>query len=292
MIRMNPVLEKEMKRNMRSIKSSWVIFGVNMVLGIVGVLTFFGSGGKETYLTAGQYRFPIRSYIMIAYVLFAMICLLVPGIAGASIAIERERKTLDLLLLTYLSPWRIIMGKLEASLGMILLITISAMPILSLIMIFGGISVLDLCTLILIMVLSGIFIGSISVFCSVVCNKTTVAVIVSYVITIFLTIGMLIVFYWAYSILSMNSVYTENSTIPQFGPWIYLLYFNPLVVFYGLLSKQTGNGYELIKICNYFGDYTNNFGVEHIVSISIFVQLFISGGLLYFAGKFINTRKK
>ena len=34
-MRMNPVLENEMKRNMRSMKSSWVVFGINLLLTII-----------------------------------------------------------------------------------------------------------------------------------------------------------------------------------------------------------------------------------------------------------------
>ena len=55
MFRLNPVLENEMKRNMRSMKGTWIIFGVNVLLTAVAVITYFGTGGSKEYLTAGQY---------------------------------------------------------------------------------------------------------------------------------------------------------------------------------------------------------------------------------------------
>ena len=67
------------------------------------------------------------------------------------------------------------------------------------------------------------------------------------------------------------------------GKWIYLLYLNPLVIYFGLLSRQVGSGSELLQICNHFGEYSNNFGVLHMA---------ISVILLYLAGKHINPLRK
>ena len=159
-IKLNPVLENEMKRNMRSIKGSWVIFIVNVILTVVALLTYFGTVGQQDFLTSGQYRFPVQYYVMMAYALFLMICILVPGIAGGSIAIERDRRTLDLLLTTHLSPWKVVIGKLESSLSFIFLVAFSALPVMALILVFGGVSFVDLFALVGILVISGIFIGS------------------------------------------------------------------------------------------------------------------------------------
>ena len=52
-IKLNPVLENEMKRNMRSIKGSWVIFIVNVILTVVALLTYFGTVGQQDFLTSG-----------------------------------------------------------------------------------------------------------------------------------------------------------------------------------------------------------------------------------------------
>ena len=130
-MRLNPVLENEMKRNMRSMKGTWIIFGVNVLLTAVAIITYFGTGGSKEFLTAGQYRFPIQCYMMMAYALFMMIGVLVPGVAGGSIAIERERKTLEILLTTHLSPWKVVVGKLESSLSFIFLVSFSALPVIS-----------------------------------------------------------------------------------------------------------------------------------------------------------------
>ena len=106
-MRKNPVLENEMKRYTRNMKCAWIILGVNLVLALFALIAQMGLSGRENYMTILQYRFPIQCYVLMGYGLFLAICILIPGLAGGSIAGERERKTLDLLLTTHLSPWKI-----------------------------------------------------------------------------------------------------------------------------------------------------------------------------------------
>lgn len=291
-MRMNPVLENEMKRNMRSMKSSWVVFGINLLLTIISVAAYFGTASPGGYLSSGQYRYPVKCYMIIAYTLFFMICLLVPGITGGSIAIERERKTLDILLTTHLSPWKIVFGKLESSLSMIFLIGFSTLPAVSLILIFGGVSVIDLLSLVVILVISGIFIGSIGIFCSAMIRKSTVATVVSYVIVMMLILGTVAVLMAGYYFLEIRAQQMGIYDSVNMGNGIYLLLLNPLCSYFGLLSHQVGSGNELLEICNYYGEYSGSTGVRHMLLISILVQILLSAILLYAAGKNINPLRK
>lgn len=291
-MRMNPVLENEMKRNMRSMKSSWVVFGINLLLTIISVAAYFGTASPGGYLSSGQYRYPVKCYMIIAYTLFFMICLLVPGITGGSIAIERERKTLDILLTTHLSPWKIVFGKLESSLSMIFLIAFSTLPAVSLILIFGGVSVIDLLSLVVILVISGIFIGSIGIFCSAMIRKSTVATVVSYVIVMMLILGTVAVLMAGYYFLEIREQQMGIYDSVNMGNGIYLLLLNPLCSYFGLLSHQVGSGNELLEICSYFGEYSGSTGVRHMLLISILVQILLSAILLYAAGKNINPLRK
>ena len=235
---------------------------------------------------------PVQCYMIMAYVLFILICLLVPGIAGGSIAIERERRTLDILLTTHLSPWKIIVGKLEASLCVIFMLACSALPVISLVLIYGGISLTDLLALVAILVICGIFIGSIGVFCSAICRKTTVATILSYVIVLFLALGTIALVAVIYYVLGVQAERMEIYQAPDVGGWIYLLYLNPLVTFYGLLSHQVGSGSELINVCCCFGDFAQDPGVRHMLPAAIAVQLLLSVILLIIAGRRINPLRR
>ena len=132
-MRLNPVFEKEMKRNSRSSRISWIIFVCNLLLAVVAFVCYFGESSQLGYLAPVSYSVPMNCYILMTYLLFILVVLSVPAVAGGSISLEREKKTLDVLLTTNLNPWRIITGKLEASLGVVLILTVSALPVLSLV---------------------------------------------------------------------------------------------------------------------------------------------------------------
>lgn len=215
-----------------------------------------------------------------------------PGTAGGAIAGERERKTLDLLLTTHLSPWKIILGKLESSLCLIFLISFSTLPVIGLVLIYGGITLVNLFQLILNLVITGIFIGSIGIFYSAIMRKTTVAVILSYVTVVLLVLGTVGILFGIGYIQQMQGMYQEDFTGIRLGGLVYLLYFNPAVTLYGLIGQQTTNAYGLVRLCGYFGDYSHSFGVEHMVELSILVQLGCSALLLIAAGRHIHPMRK
>ena len=136
-MRLNPVFEKEMKRNSRSSRISWIIFVCNLLLAVVAFVCYFRESPPLGYLAPVSYSVPMNCYILMTYLLFILVVLSVPAVAGGSISLEREKKTLDVLLTTNLNPWRIITGKLEASLGVVLILTVSALPVLSLVVVLA-----------------------------------------------------------------------------------------------------------------------------------------------------------
>ena len=97
-MRLNPVFEKEMKRNSRSSRISWIIFVCNLLLAVVAFVCYFGESSQLGYLAPVSYSVPMNCYILMTYLLFILVVLSVPAVAGGSISLEREKKTLDVLL--------------------------------------------------------------------------------------------------------------------------------------------------------------------------------------------------
>ena len=64
----------------------------------------------------------------LAGVVMATVALVVPGLVGPTISGERERQTLNLLLVTPLGPARIVLGKLVAALAFVVLLVIACLP--------------------------------------------------------------------------------------------------------------------------------------------------------------------
>ena len=245
-MRLNPVFEKEMKRNSRSSRISWIIFVCNLLLAVVAFVCYFGESSQLGYLAPVSYSVPMNCYILMTYLLFILVVLSVPAVAGGSISLEREKKTLDVLLTTNLNPWRIITGKLEA------------LPVLSLVVVFGGIGLGGLLLMAGGLLLTGIFVGSIGIFCSVVFKRTTLATVLSYVIVVFLVVGICACTGLAYYAGLLQQEMTAAYQQIDIGGVIYLLLFNPFTSFAGIISRQLGSGREMDQLCYRLGTYGRN----------------------------------
>ena len=285
----NQVFEKEIKRNTRSIRISWIVFGCNLLLGAIALICFFGESSVRGYMTPLSYTMPMRCYMMMAYLLFFLLLLTVPVIAGASVSLEREKRTLDLLLTTHLNPWKIIIGKLEASLSIIFVIAFSAMPALALITVFGGVGLTDLLTLVLLLLVSGIFIGSIGIFCSVAFKRTTIATLMTYLIVMLFVVGTIAAVAMDYYLQTLRGQGVIN---PDVGAAVYLFLLNPFLTFFGMLSHQLGSGREMMLLCSLFGNYEGDWLVQNLVPVSVAVQLLLAALFLVAAGKKLNPLKK
>lgn len=291
-MRLNPVFQSEVRRNSRSMRISWIIFWGNLLLAVIAAVGFFGAGSVRGYVSAGMYRVPIQCHMLMCYALFFMECLLIPGTSGGSIAGERERRTLDILLTTNLNPWRIIVGKLEASLSLVFLLAFSALPSMAMIMIFGGVGLQELLTEVVFLVVTGIFIGSVGIFCSALCRRTNMATILSYLLVAVLVAGTVLgLELWRY----LQEMGMESSGVYEnidVGAGIYLLLLNPLMPYYGLISGQLGSGRELQSMAGRFGDYAGSWGVENMALLGLIVQLLLSAVLLAVAGRRLNPLHK
>ena len=279
-MRLNPVFEKEMKRNSRSSRISWIIFVCNLLLAVVAFVCYFGESSQLGYLAPVSYSVPMNCYILMTYLLFILVVLSVP------------KKTLDVLLTTNLNPWRIITGKLEASLGVVLILTVSALPVLSLVVVFGGIGLGGLLLMAGGLLLTGIFVGSIGIFCSVVFKRTTLATVLSYVIVVFLVVGICACTGLAYYAGLLQQEMTAAYQQIDVGGVIYLLLFNPFTSFAGIISRQLGNGREMEQLCYLLGNYGQNPLIHYLPEASAVLQLLISAVLLVTAGRKLNPLNK
>jgi ABC-type transport system involved in multi-copper enzyme maturation permease subunit len=110
--------------------------------------------------------------------------LLTPTIMGDTIAREKENRTLEYMFMTELTDWEIVIGKLGSRLAYLVGVLLTAMPILALTQLFGGVSMEQLvfgyATL-----LSSLFaVGSMSLYCSVVGKTALSATIAAYAATL------------------------------------------------------------------------------------------------------------
>lgn len=137
-------------------------------------------------------RLGLILFTVLSIIELGLITLSVPAQTSGAISGERERQTLDLLLVTQLTPWRIVMGKLYASLSYTLLLVVASLPIFSLLFFFGGVSTAQLVQVLLIWLATAFLLGSIGIWLSTLIRRTTVATMLGYGFALFFYFGTIV----------------------------------------------------------------------------------------------------
>lgn len=194
-LKLNPILEKDMKTKLRGWRSTILISCYVILLISILFVYFAGNNIFSPYNTTSfNPRMAIDAYNLIITFQFALLFLAVPAITATSVSSERERQTLDLMLVTNTPARKIIMGKIMVSLAHTMLLLIASMPVIGVVFFFGGIGFLDIFKLLLFYVLTSFFVASCGVFFSTVFKRNIVAIITTYIFLGLITFGPFIVF--------------------------------------------------------------------------------------------------
>lgn len=234
---MNPVLRREAVTSLRGWKNFAVLtFYLGVTALGAGLVIYF------TMFSSWDYSFDpqgmLALYVVLAAVQMALITLAVPALTAGSISGERERQTLDLLLVTKMSSLSIVTGKLMASLAFILLLIVGTLPVLSLVFYFGGIKVASMLVMVGFMLMTALMLGAISVFFSCVFRRTVVSIMLVYIIMGVLCLGTLAAAFIPFAMMDYSD--TMNME-PEYWRAILTLIPNPGVAFFSLVDAQLGS---------------------------------------------------
>ena len=130
--------------NARSIRISMIVMVFNGVLSAVALLNMYSVMAQVKASASIQYTSFMQMYELLASLEFIMLLFIVPALTAASISGERERQTLDLMLTTLLTPAQIVSGKLLSALSVMVLLVVSSFPPISMVLVFGGITWMEL----------------------------------------------------------------------------------------------------------------------------------------------------
>jgi len=183
----NPILAFSATRRMRSFRTLLIVAAyLGVMLGTV--LLMMGSLFKDT-VSIFALRTSVRAYVMLMIAQFALIVLIAPAMTSGAVAGERERQTLELLLVTNTRSFRIVAGKMMESFAMLALLIVSGFPAMCLTMIAGAVILPQILAgelFLLAMAFAAVCVGVLS---SALARSTVGSSILSYVIL--LSIGLL-----------------------------------------------------------------------------------------------------
>ncbi|CDM67484.1 Hypothetical protein CM240_0317 [Clostridium bornimense] len=283
-MRINPVLKNEGRLATRNIRFSMMILVFIALLSLGGVILFkinIGDAIARGIDLSGN----IFIYISIAFIEAILLLFIVPALTSTAICSEREKQTLDILLSTSMSPLSIVVGKLISSVSKVVIMIIATMPVYAITFFIGGVNVGNIVSLSLFFIVTTFFVGAIGLFISTVIKTSKAATAITYGVTLFIFIAILIIAAIWMVISAKNNVSTGVSDVnlPIF------CYLSPIIGFISMLIDQLG-GTQFGVIGNIdFIPYS-----DYAVLISIAVQLVITGILVLLSAYKLNplNRKK
>ena len=191
-ININPVYGKEIKLKVRSVRFAVTIFLFDLMLGIIAITGFEVMFNMHLNPYVDYSGAAKVFYILISMEIVAVM-FLIPAFTAGSIAGEREKQTLDILLTTVLTPEKIVMGKLLSSVSMVLLLVVSSLPIISIVFTIGGVDMNDLIQFMFAILVISFFVGSMGMLASTVLKKTVPAMVCSMIEVMIVCVGTVIV---------------------------------------------------------------------------------------------------
>jgi ABC-type transport system involved in multi-copper enzyme maturation permease subunit len=239
---MNPMIRKELRQRMRE-RRSWVLPSLYLLaLGGVVALTYFFS----TQEMFGQFQqekqgaeIGVAVFFTVAYAQLSLLLLLAPVFSAGSLTIEKEQRTLAGLLTSLLSPFEIWWGKFVSAMLFLILLLVSALPVLSLVFSLGGVGPEELfrATAMTLLVMASI--SAIGLYFSSTFRRSVHSTAVSYAAVIALTVLTFVIFtlmasHWESVQQAATAAGKTASEMPRY--YIIPLWLNP---FYTLTSAFT-----------------------------------------------------
>lgn len=180
----NPVLQRELLVNLR-MNRAFVLLLIYQVL--LAAVVYF-AWPQEVRL--GAKAEAARDLVnMVFFGQYILSCLMTPSFAASAITGEKERKTYEMLLASPLRPAAITLGKIFASLVHLTLLIFGSLPIVVLCLPLGGVSPSEVFAAYFALLLSVLTFGMISIACSSYFNRTSAALVASYLIILPLALG-------------------------------------------------------------------------------------------------------
>jgi ABC-type transport system involved in multi-copper enzyme maturation permease subunit len=176
----NPLIAKDAVSRMRSWRAPVVL---TLYLGLLGfsgyaifVVVAISSGVDRT----GAARTGSTVFNSLAVIQMSLVSLFAPALAAGAISGERERQTLDVLLVSRVSAAGIVVGKLVASVAFMLLLILAALPLFAAVFLFGGIDFEQFMVTQLLTVSTALSIGAVSLFLSAFFRRTLPSTVAAY----------------------------------------------------------------------------------------------------------------
>lgn len=262
-MKINPVFLKDLRLNVRNIKFPMIIFTYNICLGLVIILFMYISMHRQSGQLIYNYVDCDLLYSIISGVELGSIFFMVPALTTGTVAGEREKQTLNLLLVSKLSPFHIICGKMAFAVTVVFIIILSTFPLSAIVAVSGSISVKVQFQLLILLLVTLLYVASIGIFFSTLKKGTIAATLWTYGMIVLVTVGTIVIY-------NLNGYVLEDMKLnggQELNGVYYLFLLNPIATYVYMISSTNQS-----VMINLIPTYMQNNWVE----LSVFVQLGVS----------------
>ncbi len=182
---MNPMIHKELYQRLRESRG-WILPSAYLaVLGTVVLIAYYMDSTSSSHRKQGA-ELGVTIFLTLSYAQMTLLLVLAPVFSAGAITIEKEQKTLAGLLTSLLTPMEIWWGKFVSALLFLLLLIVSALPVMSLVFSFGGVGFREVALgfLSTVMVLASI--NAVGLYWSSLFRRSVHATAVTYIVVIIL----------------------------------------------------------------------------------------------------------
>jgi hypothetical protein len=265
----NPIYEREHRVSTRSLKLSMAILIFNFIVAAVTLIEMNEVVDYARKTSIIDYTSFLQIFKIVIFLPAILLIFVAPSFISGSISDERQRGTLEILLTTKMTARSIVFGKFLSLFASIMLILVSQLPIMAILFLYGGISVLDIIKLVINFVVFVILIISMGIFCSSIVVKTSVATALVYSTVLGLFVGTLVLYFLAANSFMMNENNSLGILFIRFSKFVLL--FNPLVSMDFLLSKIMGEDSSDILVSLFW--YDNWFYINMVLDLLLSILL-------------------
>ena len=184
----------------------------------------YGFGGSGTYATAAIGQGIFAALLMLETL---QVAFLAPSSTAGAISMEREKQTLELLVVTPISSLAIVLGKLLSALVYVWLLIAASIPLTAVVFVYGGVAPEDVVRGYLVLIVTALGLGSFGLFCSSLVKRTQAATAITIFGVLIMSIGSIFVLiFWQ----AMSSADDGRGSGPIKGrPPEAIAYLNPFL---------------------------------------------------------------
>ena len=238
----NPILAFSATRRMRTFRTLLTVAAYAAMLLLIAV--YMLRGMFRDSVTIQTMQLGIRCYLVLTAAQFALLVLIGPAMTSGAIAGERERQTLELLLVTNTRSFQIAVGKVLESFALMALMIVAGLPAMCMTVAVGAVTFDQILVSMLFLLSVAFGTACVGVFASA-CSRTSVrGGVMSYRIILLIAVGTALPIIFGYPQSITDVVYdsqayaalTSREALHMIHP---ALFFNPGYGLTALLQAQT-----------------------------------------------------